>query len=117
MAKLCPAGRIGDMPKIGVHNIVLEDGRAFLSWQPCKKGSKRVTVPIMTELAAELSADAGSKEAFLRTEYGHPFASAGSLDNKVRDWIVAAKLTGEDGKAARSQNGVRKDRGCGCARW
>ncbi len=102
------AGRIGDMNKLEVHNIVLEGGRAFLTWQPAKKGSKPVTPPIMDELAAELADDTGEKATFLRTEYGRPFASSGSLDNKVRDWIVAAKPIGADGKAVRSQHGIRK---------
>lgn len=102
------AGRIGDMNKLGVHNIVSEGGRAFLTWQPGKKGPKPVTVPIMDELADELANDTGEEATFLRTESGRPFASSGSLDNKVRDWIVAAKLTGADGKAVRSQHGIRK---------
>lgn len=102
------AGRIGDMNKLEVHNIVLEGGRAFLTWQPAKKGSKPVTLAIMDELAAELADDTGEEATFLRTEYGRPFASSGSLDNKVRDWIVAAKPIGADGKAVRSQHGIRK---------
>src|SRR5690606_15528143 len=61
------AGRIGDMHRLGVPNIVLEGGKPFLSWQPGKKGSKHVTVPFMTELAVELSGDDGSEPAFLRT--------------------------------------------------
>lgn len=38
------------------------------------------------------------------------FASSGSLDNRVRKWIVEAGLVGADGKANRSQHGIRKRR-------
>nr|WP_139784615.1 tyrosine-type recombinase/integrase [Roseovarius sp. A-2] len=48
------------------------------------------------------------RETYLATEYGKPFASSGSLDNRVRKWIVAAGLVGKDGKANRSQHGIRK---------
>jgi hypothetical protein len=50
------------------------------------------------------------------SEHCTPFASSGSLDNRVRKWIVAAGLTkkvkNKDGevvdKATRSQHGIRK---------
>jgi len=96
------------MNKLGLHNIVLEGGRALPTWQPAKKGAKPITVPIMDELAAELANDTGEAATFLRTEYGRPFASSGTLDNKVQNWIVAAKLTGADGKAVCSQHSIRK---------
>lgn len=73
-----------------------------------KEGARAVTVPIMAELAAEMASDTGDAAAFLGTEQGRPFASSGSLDNKVREWIVAAELANEDGKATRSQHGIRK---------
>lgn len=52
--------------------------------------------------------DTGEEAALLRTAYGRPFASWGALDHKVRDWIVAAELTGKDGKTVRFQHGIRK---------
>lgn len=110
------AGRIGDTCDIGPSNILLKNGRAYLGWQPKKRGSTYVEVPLMLELADELQLHDLHPDAFLVTEFGRPFASSGSLDNSVRTWIVAAGLTktietkaGEtEIKAARSQHGVRK---------
>lgn len=102
------AGQVGDMNKPGAHNIVPEGGRALLTWQPGKKGSKPVTVPIMAELAVGLGKDTGEEAASLRTEYGRPSASSGALDNIIPDWIIAAEPTGKDRKVSRSQQGIRK---------
>ncbi len=102
------AGRIGDIPMIGPRHIVLADGRAFISWQPGKAGPKPVRVPVMIELAEELRAADFTAAAFLLTEYGRPFSSTGSLDNKIRKWIIEAGLTDADGKARLSQHGIRK---------
>ena len=33
-----------------------------------------------------------SRTTYLVTEYGQPFASSGSLDNRVRKWTIAADL-------------------------
>ncbi|MBP0483399.1 hypothetical protein [Sagittula salina] len=69
---------------------------------------------LMVELAG-LPADAST---YLLTEQGEPFASPGSLGNRVRKWIVEAGLCTIDTdaggktvkKAARSQHGIRKAR-------
>ena len=115
------AGRIGDTHDIGPTNIKLKNGRAYLAWQPKKKGSKPVEVPLMLELANELQGDNLHDDAFLVNEYGRPFASSGSLDNRIRKWVLAAglfKLVEEEDpetkekkkvkKASRSQHGIRK---------
>jgi integrase len=110
------AGRIGDTFDIGPANIKMKKGRAYLGWQPKKKGSKYVKVPLMLELAEELERHQLHPDAFLVSEHCTPFASSGSLDNRVRKWIVAAGLTkkvkNKDGevvdKATRSQHGIRK---------
>lgn len=110
------AGRIGDTYDIGPRNSTLKDGRAYLSWQPKKKGSKRVTVPLMRELAEELERGPVHEDAFLVTAYGRPYKSKGALDNRVRKWVCAAGLVHEvenergerEWKANRSQHGIRK---------
>lgn len=86
-----------------------------------KKGSKFVKVPVMLELAEELDSAPVHEEAFLTTNYGKPFASSASLDNRVRKWIIQAGLfvhkdvldpktqkMVKEKKATRSQHGVRK---------
>ena len=115
------AGRIGDTHDIGPRNIKLKDGRAYLAWKPKKKGSKPVEVPLMLDLAEDLERGRVHDDAFLVNEYGAPFASSGSLDNRIRKWVIAAglcKLVEEVDpktkkkrkvkKATRSQHGIRK---------
>jgi len=66
-----------------------------------------VSIPLDEILEEELE-NHEPRDTYLVTEYGQPFASSGSLDNRVRKWIVAHGLVGEDGKANHSQHGVRK---------
>ena len=101
-------GRIGDMPFLGAGNIVERDDVLMLEWQPRKRGSEFVSIPLDPLLVSEWQLHDQARATFLITENGRPFASSGSLDNKVRDWIVAAGLVGDDGKANRSQHGIRK---------
>jgi len=115
------AGRIGDTHDIGPRNIKLKDGRAYLAWKPKKKGSKPVEVPVMLNLAEELERRHVHDDAFLVNEYGRPFTSSGSLDDRIRKWVIAAglctlveevdpktKKRQEVKKEARSQHGIRK---------
>lgn len=81
-----------------------------------KKGSKPVRVPLMLELAEELSLGLRHPDTLLATECGRPFSSSGSLDNRVRKGIIAAGLCVEvkdqngnaEMKPTRSQHGLRK---------
>lgn len=108
------AGRIGDMHRLGpVNEVTRASGDAvlmFIKWQPGKKGSVEVQIPMSWELSMELAGLAADAPSYLLTDYGRPFASSGWLDNRVRKWIVEAGLVSEDGKANRSQHGVRKRR-------
>lgn len=69
-------------------------------------------------LLVELAPVADDAPAYLSTEYGKPFASLGSLDNKIRKWVIQAGLffteTAAEGKeikrARRSQHGIREVR-------
>ena len=79
----------------------------FLEWQPRKKGSAMVSVPIHAMLAEELE-NYPTRPTFLITDHGKPFSSSASLGNHVRKWVVQAGLVDADGKATRSQHGVRK---------
>ncbi len=100
-------GRIGDSPRLGAKNEVVRDGVRHVEWQPGKKGSAFVSVPMHGMLKEELK-NHKPRDTYLVTEYGRPFASSGSLDNRVRKWIVAAGLVDSEGKVARSQHGIRK---------
>jgi len=112
------AGRVGDMHLLGPQNEQLSKDRLFVAWQPGKRGSQPVKVPMSNELLVELAPVADEALVYLFTEYGKPFASSGSLDNKIRKWVIEAGLyrieTDADGKeikkATRSQHGIRKAR-------
>ncbi|MCA1776971.1 MAG: site-specific integrase [Loktanella sp.] len=118
--------RIGDAPTMGPGNEVDYDGVRFVEWQPSKKGSAFVSIPMEEILVEELKFHE-ERPTYLVTSYGRPFASSGSLDNRVRKWIIAAKLCvdakDDEGKpiyegtgakkivkkqATRSQHGIRK---------
>ena len=115
--------RIGDAPTLGPGNEVDHDGVRFIEWQPSKKGSAFVSIPLEEILAEELKLHE-ERDTYLVTEHGRPFASSGSLDNRVRKWIIAAGLCeaavddrgepvlDDKGKpkfcATRSQHGIRK---------
>lgn len=107
--------RIGDAPKMGRTNENFYDDVRYIEWQPRKKGSAFISIP-MEELLVEELKNHESRGTYLVTEYGRPFKSSGSLDNRVRKWIIAAGLyklvKNEEGeeekKATRSQHGIRK---------
>ena len=120
------AGRIGDMHILGPRHEMTRNERLYIRFQPSKKGSSEVQLPLPWDFmleAANLPADAA---AYLLTEKGMPLASSGSLDNAVRKWIIAAGLCDsvlddegnpvleKNGKpklrATRSQHGIRKRR-------
>jgi integrase len=101
-------GRIGDMHRLGPSYERVIEGRRSIYWQPSKRGSKAVTVPMLADLAEELFEDQGQGTTYLRTEVGKPFGSPEALRNRIQKWVVAAGLVDAMGKAARSQHGVRK---------
>lgn len=92
----CTAGRIGDMPDMGPPHVTEVDGKPAITWQPKKKGSSEVTVLMTEMLLTELENHDVDRGTFLTTVYGKPFASSGSLDNRVRAWIVQAKNHGKE---------------------
>ena len=112
------AGRIGDTHLLGPSNEVAQGDRFYIAWQPGKRGSEPVRLPMSKHLMVELADVSEDGSAYLLTEYGKPFASSGSLDNRVRKWVKQAGLcetvTNQKGeellKATRSQHGIRKRR-------
>lgn len=110
------AGRIGDIYLLGPQHEQFQGDYLLIAWQPSKRGSKPVMVPMSTELMFELAEVPEDATTYLLTERGKPFASSGSLDNRIRKWIIEAGLytmeINEKGKevkkATRSQHGIRK---------
>jgi integrase len=87
------ACRIEDVVKLGRGNEATRDGITALSWQPSKRGSAPVSVPILPPLAKAIAAQKIVGPAYLLTEYGKPFASGAAFGNKFRKWCAEAGLT------------------------
>lgn len=98
--------RISDIRILGPEHEVLRDGHLRIEWQPKKKGSAFVSLPMEDMLMIELQNHTVG-DTYIMTKKGKPFASTGSLDNQIRKWIVQAGLA-KNGKATRSQHGIRK---------
>lgn len=94
--------RIDDAHRLGPAHIITRDGAASLHWQPGKRGSAPVTVPVLPQLQRAIDAHPTGAPAFLLNGYGKPFASGAALGNKFRDWVADAGLTD------RSPHGIRK---------
>ena len=94
--------RIGDARVLGRKNEVIRDGITWLEWQPGKKGSAPVSVPLPPPLQKATRAMTVQGETYLLSEKGQPFNTVESLRQRVRRWCDAAGLT------ERSSHGIRK---------
>lgn len=99
------ACRIGDAYKLGRHNEITRNGQLWLSWQPAKKGSSPVEIPVLNPLRTALNARNVIGPTYLLTEYGKPFQSAEGLRNRLQKWCAEAGLEN------RSSHGIRKAAG------
>lgn len=95
------ACRIDDARTLGRRNEVEISGQLWLRWQPGKRGSAPVELPMAPPLVKALRAVKVEGATYLLTEYGKPFAPNG-LGNRVRKWCAEAGLKN------RSAHGVRK---------
>lgn len=100
---MCTGIRSADTVWIGPKQSVIQEGQRFLEWQPGKKGSAFVSVPVLDLLEEAIQAmKVQSTSAFIVNANGNPFKSADSLRNRVNKW------TSEAGLKNRSQHGLRK---------
>ena len=99
------ACRIGDVVILGRDHERTIDGITYLVWQPGKKGSAKVSVPIMPPLARAIRAQKVVGATYLLNGWGKPFASPAAFGNWFRDRVTEAGLTG------RSPHGIRKAAG------
>lgn len=84
--------RISDAVWLGRKQEFTLQGIRGLGWQPRKKGSKFVRIPMMPQLVEATRAQTVQGKTYLLTDYGKPFASADSLGTKFRKWCDAAGL-------------------------
>lgn len=96
------ACRIGDAIWLGRENEVTRTGQVWLDWQPRKKGSAPVSIPMLPQLYNATRAIKVVGSTYLLSETGKPFSSTEALRVRVQRWCAAAGL--DD----RSSHGVRK---------
>lgn len=96
------ACRIGDAIWLGRGNEVTRGGQVFLEWQPRKKGSAPVSIPMLPPLWHATRAVTVVGPAYVLGKRGAPYRSAESLRNQVRRWCDDAGLPD------RSSHGIRK---------
>ncbi|MCJ8139489.1 site-specific integrase [Falsirhodobacter halotolerans] len=94
--------RIGDARILGRGHEVQRDGITWLEWQPGKKGSAPVTLPMAPPLQRAVRNMVVQGETYLLSERGRPFGTVESLRQRVRRWCDAAGLV------ERSSHGLRK---------
>lgn len=94
--------RIGDARILGRGHEVQRGGQTFLEWQPGKKGSAFVSIPMLPALHEATRAVTVVGPTYILNEKGQPFASTEALRVRVQRWITEAGLTD------RSSHGIRK---------
>jgi len=97
--------RISDAYMLGRKNEFEYKGRTWIGWQPVKKGSTFVDIPILPPLMKALRSQTVVGETYLLNEYGQPFASPEGLRNRMRKWCDEAGLP------HLSSHGIRKGSG------
>lgn len=96
------ACRVGDVVLLGRSHEAQRAGLTWLEWQPGKKGSPPVSVPILPPLARSIEAQKVIGPTYLLNGLGKPFASPAAFGNWFRDRVAEAGLID------RSPHGIRK---------
>ena len=99
------ACRIGDAVWIGRSQEKDINGDLWLDFQPRKKGSAFVSMPMLPPLVEATRAATVVGASYILTEHGRPFKSVDGLGNRIREWCNTAGLV------SRSSHGVRKATG------
>ena len=99
------ACRIADAILLGRGHEVTVEGVRALRWQPGKKGSAEVTIPMLPPLYRATRAATVQGETYLLNAKGARFATADSLGQMFRRWCDEAGLSD------RSSHGIRKAAG------
>ena len=96
------ACRIGDALWIGRQQEKTIDGKLWLEFQPRKKGSAFVSIPMLPPLVEATRASKVVGPSYILNDKGLPFTSVEALRVRVQRWCKAAGLDN------RSSHGVRK---------
>ena len=107
------ACRISDARLLGRAHEFERNGQTWLGWQPTKKGSSFVEIPLLPPLLKATRAVKVIGPTYILTQHGKPHASAKAMGNKFQKWCEQAGLEGL------SSHGIRKavgnllaDEGC-----
>lgn len=99
---LYTACRIGDAIRLGADNEKVIDGDLYLSWQPEKAGSEKVTIPVVSRLHDATRAVSAPGHPYLLSNRGKPYSTPDSLGGLFRKWCKQAGLNNH------SAHGIRK---------
>ena len=99
------ACRISDAVHLGRSNEFERDGIRGIHWQPRKKGSAFVEIPMLPPLLNATRAAKVQGATYLLTTKGKPFSTPDALGQRFRKWCDTAGLPD------RSSHGIRKAAG------
>lgn len=99
------ACRVSDVYLLGRAHERRRDGQVWIDWQPVKKDSAPVSVPVLPPLERAIAAQKVVGATYLLNGWGRPFASAGAFGNWFHDRVREAELEN------RSPHGIRKAAG------
>lgn len=99
------ACRIGDAVSLGRENEFTQDGVLGIGWQPSKRGSAFVKIPMAPPLFKATRSTTVQGATYLLNDKGQPFSTPDSLGQMFRRWCREAGLKG------RSSHGIRKAAG------
>lgn len=97
--------RIGDAVWLGREQEKVINGQTYLEYQPRKKGSAPVTIPILSPLYEATRASKIVGPAYILNSNGQPYKSTEGLRMRVQRWLKEAEITGK------SSHGIRKAMG------
>tara|TARA_R110002020_G_scaffold474099_3_gene704536 strand:+ start:6629 stop:7738 length:1110 start_codon:yes stop_codon:yes gene_type:complete len=99
------ACRISDAVQLGRAHEERRGGQLWLKWQPAKKGSRIVEIPVLPPLQAALTARSIIGATYLLTSHGKPYLSPEGLRNNMQKWCKEAGIEGK------TSHGIRKAAG------
>lgn len=110
------ACRIGDATYLGRQNEFERHGIRGLKWQPHKRGSAPVEIPLVPQLYTATRSTSVQGPTYLLTDYGRPFSSPDALGQRFKKWCREAGIKN------RSAHGIRKAAGhllaeAGCSQY
>lgn len=102
MLTMFTGARREDLALLGRAHEVRRDGLTWIEWQPGKKGSAFVSMPLLKPLSDAIRAQSVIGPTYLLNQHGRPFKNGGVLGRSVQKWTATAGLEN------RSSHGLRK---------